>query len=72
MLWAAELIRLPREGFKVDESSQPPSNSALPDDRASRSGAEFIDVVVTLVLLKTYIMVLFRLANVTLKPPVAT
>ena len=67
MLWAAELIRLPRVGFiKVDESSQPPSNSALPDDRTSRSGAEFTDVAVTLVLLQTYIMVLFRLAIVTL------
>ena len=95
MLWAAELIRHPREGFKVTvgerrppspredsrtafkmegvgrpsrlaESSQLPSTSALPDARASRSGAELRDEVVTLVLLITYIMVLFKLAIVTL------
>ena len=69
VLWAAELIRLPRVGFRVAESSQPPSISALSDDRASKSGAEFTDVAATLVLLVTYIMVLFKMANVTLEPP---
>ena len=72
VLWAAELIRLPLVGFRAAESSQPPSISALSNDRASKSGAEFTDVAVTLVLLLTYIMVLFKMAIVTLVPPGAT